>query len=88
MGPARDGVPMQALRRALAGGEVTLPAAVLDLDALRDNADLLVARAHGRPIRVASKSVRCRRVLAEALGRPGFAGVMAYSCLLYTSRCV
>lgn len=79
MGPARDGVPMQALRRALAGGEVTLPAAVLDLDALRDNADLLVARAHGRPIRVASKSVRCRRVLAEALGRPGFAGVMAYS---------
>lgn len=79
MGPARDGVPHEALRRALDDGEVSLPAAVVDLDALRGNADLLVARAHGRPIRVASKSVRCRRVLADALGRPGFAGVMVFS---------
>lgn len=56
-----------------------LPAAVVDLDAVRANADLLVARAHGRPIRVATKSVRCRAILDEALARPGFAGLMAYS---------
>ncbi len=36
-------------------------------------------RAGGTPIRVASKSVRCRAVLDEVLAVPGFAGVMAYS---------
>jgi D-serine deaminase-like pyridoxal phosphate-dependent protein len=38
-----------------------------------------VRRAAGRPIRVASKSVRCRYLLERALRRDGFAGVMAYS---------
>ncbi len=55
------------------------PLAVLDLDALDANADALVRRAGGRPVRVASKSVRCRTVLRRVLARPGFAGVLAYS---------
>lgn len=55
------------------------PLAALDLAAMRANAADLVRRAAGTPVRVASKSVRCRWVLDEVLRRPGFAGVMAYS---------
>ncbi len=55
------------------------PLAALDLAAVRANAADLVRRAGGTPVRVASKSVRCRAVLDLALAVPGFAGVMAYS---------
>ena len=55
------------------------PFAVVDLDALDANAADLARRAAGKPIRVASKSVRCRGVLRRVLDRPGFAGVLAYS---------
>jgi D-serine deaminase-like pyridoxal phosphate-dependent protein len=55
------------------------PLAVLDLAALDANAADLVRRASGKPIRVASKSVRNRGVLRRVLARPGFAGVLAYS---------
>jgi D-serine deaminase-like pyridoxal phosphate-dependent protein len=55
------------------------PFAIVDLAAFERNADALVARAGGRPIRLASKSVRCRALIAAATGRAGFSGVMAYS---------
>src|SRR4051794_38582106 len=55
------------------------PFAVVDLDALDANADDLVRRAAGKPIRVASKSVRSRAVLRRVLARPDFAGVLAYT---------
>ena len=55
------------------------PLAVVDLDAFDQNATDLVHRAAGLPIRVASKSVRCRFLLERVLRTPGFAGVMAYS---------
>jgi len=55
------------------------PLAALDVAALRANAADLVRRAGGKPVRVASKSVRCRAVLDLALATPGFAGVMGYS---------
>jgi D-serine deaminase-like pyridoxal phosphate-dependent protein len=55
------------------------PLAVVDLAAFDDNADDLVRRAAGRPIRVASKSVRCRSLLDRVLARPGFAGLLCYS---------
>lgn len=55
------------------------PFAVVDLDAFDANASDLVRRAAGTPIRVASKSVRCRSLLSRALAQPGFAGVMAYA---------
>jgi D-serine deaminase-like pyridoxal phosphate-dependent protein len=55
------------------------PLAALDLGALSRNAAELVRRAGNAPIRVASKSVRCRWVLENVLARPGFSGIMAYS---------
>ena len=55
------------------------PLAALDLAALDANAADLVRRAGGKPVRVASKSVRCRWVLDRALALPGVRGVMAYS---------
>jgi D-serine deaminase-like pyridoxal phosphate-dependent protein len=55
------------------------PYAVIDLAAFRRNADDLVRRAAGTPIRIASKSVRCRPLLTAALERPGFHGVMSYA---------
>jgi D-serine deaminase-like pyridoxal phosphate-dependent protein len=51
----------------------------VDLDAFEANAADLVRRAAGRPIRVASKSIRVRWLLERALATPGFAGVMSYS---------
>ncbi|MGK5680389.1 amino acid deaminase/aldolase [Actinoplanes sp. URMC 104] len=55
------------------------PVAAVDLAAFDDNADQLVARAQGKPLRVASKSVRCRTLLERVLARPGWRGVMAYT---------
>jgi D-serine deaminase-like pyridoxal phosphate-dependent protein len=55
------------------------PFALVDLDALDANAADLERRAAGKPLRVASKSVRNRAVLRRVLARPGFAGVLAYS---------
>ncbi|GDY31123.1 amino acid deaminase/aldolase [Gandjariella thermophila] len=55
------------------------PFAVVDLDAFERNAADLVRRAGGRPIRVATKSVRCRHLLERVLGMPGFTGLMCYS---------
>ncbi|MGY1780754.1 amino acid deaminase/aldolase [Geodermatophilus sp. SYSU D01036] len=70
-----------AARARLDGATADLdpPLAVLDLDALDANAADLVRRAGGRPVRVASKSVRSRAVLRRVLARPGFAGVLAYT---------
>jgi D-serine deaminase-like pyridoxal phosphate-dependent protein len=69
--------PYERLEAALA--DVEPPFAVVDLDALRANADDLVRRAAGKPIRVASKSVRCRALLRAALARPGFQGLMTFT---------
>ncbi|MFD7286286.1 amino acid deaminase/aldolase [Streptomyces sp. NPDC059863] len=55
------------------------PLALVDLEAFDANADDLVRRAEGKPIRVASKSVRCRALLERALGRDGFKGVMSFT---------
>ncbi|MDH6227770.1 amino acid deaminase/aldolase [Streptomyces sp. MJP52] len=55
------------------------PLAVVDLEAFDANADDLVRRAGGKPVRVASKSVRCRALLERVLARPGFAGIMSYT---------
>ena len=70
-------VDLEALEAATAG--LPAPFVTVDLDAFDANADDLVQRAAGRPIRVASKSVRCRSLLRRVLDRPGFAGVMAYA---------
>jgi D-serine deaminase-like pyridoxal phosphate-dependent protein len=55
------------------------PLVVVDLDAFDANADDLVRRAAGKPIRVASKSIRVPALLRRALARDGFRGVLAYT---------
>ncbi|EST39657.1 hypothetical protein N566_00715, partial [Streptomycetaceae bacterium MP113-05] len=65
------------------------PLAVVDLTAFDANASDLVRRAAGLPVRVASKSVRCRALLDRVLARDGFAGVMAFTLAeaLWLARC-
>jgi D-serine deaminase-like pyridoxal phosphate-dependent protein len=58
---------------------IEAPFAVVDLAAFRANAAGLVRRAAGKPIRVASKSVRCRALLEDVLAMDGFAGIMAFT---------
>lgn len=55
------------------------PLVVVDLEAFDGNADDLVRRARGTPIRVASKSVRVPHLLRRVLARDGFHGVLAYT---------
>jgi len=63
-----------------ATAELDPPFAVIDLDALRVNARDLVRRAGGTPIRLASKSIRCRTLLARIFAfDPGFRGTLAYT---------
>lgn len=55
------------------------PVAVLHLPALRHNAHDMLRRAAGKPIRLASKSLRVREVQEAVLRLPGFAGVLSYT---------
>lgn len=64
-----------ALERATA--ELDGPFAVVDLGALAANAGSLIARAAGTPIRLATKSVRCRAITGAVLGSKGFSGILA-----------
>ena len=60
-------------------GDRDAPFAFVDLDAMWANAAEMLGRAGGKPIRVASKSVRCRELLARILRRDGFRGLMTYT---------
>ena len=55
------------------------PIAVVDLDAFDANATDLARRAGGKPIRVASKSLRVPELISRALGNQGFSGVLAFT---------
>lgn len=70
-----------ALKAHLDAATATLdpPFAVVDVAAFDANAAALEKAADGTPIRVASKSVRCRDLLRRVLDRPGWRGVMAYT---------
>ncbi|MCI0572081.1 MAG: amino acid deaminase/aldolase [Myxococcaceae bacterium] len=58
----------------------SLPAAFVDLDLLRENARTLVRRAGGKPLRVASRSVRSVQLLELVLREvPGVHGVLCFS---------
>jgi D-serine deaminase-like pyridoxal phosphate-dependent protein len=60
--------------------EVEAPFAFVDLDAMWSNADAMLARAGEKPIRVASKSLRCRELLERILRRDErFAGLMTFT---------
>ncbi|HNA98565.1 MAG TPA: amino acid deaminase/aldolase [Marmoricola sp.] len=55
------------------------PLVVVDLDAFDANAADLVRRANGKPIRLASKSIRIPALIQRALDHPGFSGVLSYN---------
>ena len=55
------------------------PFAVVDLAALRANAAGMTRRAAGKPIRLASKSVRCRELITSTLRMDGFRGILAFT---------
>jgi D-serine deaminase-like pyridoxal phosphate-dependent protein len=60
--------------------EVEAPFAFVDLDAMRDNAEEMAGRAGGKPIRVASKSLRCRALAERILrGDERFRGLMTFT---------
>ncbi|HUB35989.1 MAG TPA: amino acid deaminase/aldolase [Solirubrobacteraceae bacterium] len=55
------------------------PFALVDLDALWANAADMERRAAGKPIRLASKSLRCRELQRRVLAREGFRGTLAFT---------
>jgi D-serine deaminase-like pyridoxal phosphate-dependent protein len=61
------------------GTPLPTPTMVVDLDAFDANADDLARRAGGKPVRVASKSLRVPALLERALDHDGFHGVLAYT---------
>jgi D-serine deaminase-like pyridoxal phosphate-dependent protein len=67
----------ERLERATAG--LQAPFALVDLDAMWANAADMERRASPKPIRLASKSLRCRALQERILTRPGFRGTLAFT---------
>ncbi len=67
----------ERLERATAG--LQAPFALLDLDAMWANAAEMEGRAAGKPIRLASKSLRCRELQQRVLERPAWRGTLAFT---------
>ncbi len=65
------------LGRATAG--LQPPFAVVDLGAFDTNAAILRRNAIGKPLRLASKSLRCRALMKRALDQPGFKGILGFT---------
>jgi D-serine deaminase-like pyridoxal phosphate-dependent protein len=60
--------------------EVEAPFAFVDLDAMEANAAEMLGRAGGKPVRVASKSLRCRALLERILrGDARFDGLLTFT---------
>ncbi len=66
-----------SLSAATAG--LDTPLGAISLAALAHNAHDMLDRAAGRPIRVATKSIRVRAVTDAVLALPGYAGALAYT---------
>jgi len=71
--------PDQRARYDEATAHLDPPLAIVDLAAFDGNADDMARRADGRPIRIATKSIRCRHLIERALKHPGYHALMAYS---------
>jgi D-serine deaminase-like pyridoxal phosphate-dependent protein len=67
----------ERLERATA--ELQAPFALIDMDALWANAADMRRRAAPKPIRLASKSVRCRALQERVLASEGFRGTLAFT---------
>jgi D-serine deaminase-like pyridoxal phosphate-dependent protein len=60
--------------------EVEAPFAFVDLDAMWANGEDMLRRAQGKPIRIASKSLRCRPLLERILDRDErFRGILSFT---------
>jgi D-serine deaminase-like pyridoxal phosphate-dependent protein len=77
--PTRSDPPALHARYDAATAHLDPPFALVDRAAFDANAIALGKLAAGKPLRVASKSVRCRHLLRRVLAQDGWAGVMAYS---------
>jgi D-serine deaminase-like pyridoxal phosphate-dependent protein len=66
-------------RLRAATADLEPPFGVVDLDAFDTNALDLEHRAAGKPIRLASKSLRSRALIRRALDRPGFRGILGFT---------
>ncbi len=73
--------PLEAYERLEAVfADVQAPFAFVDLDSVWSNAADMLRRARGKPIRIASKSVRSRPVLERLLDLdPGFQGILGFT---------
>jgi D-serine deaminase-like pyridoxal phosphate-dependent protein len=70
----------QHARLERATAHLDAPFAAVDLDAFDHNRADLARRAQGTPLRVASKSVRCRALLDRVLEHaPAFSGVLSFT---------
>jgi D-serine deaminase-like pyridoxal phosphate-dependent protein len=76
---SRGGSPEDLRRLDSATAHLEPPFAIVDLGALRANAAVMTSRAGGKPIRLASKSVRCRHLIEQVLGMAGYRGILAYT---------
>ena len=78
-----DGAAFVRYRRALAGEP--LPAAIVDLDAVEVNVDRLLApaRAAGKRVRIATKSLRCPALIGRVAAR---AGATVHGLMTYDAR--
>ncbi|MFI1964753.1 alanine racemase [Streptomyces pathocidini] len=81
--------PADRVRYDRATAHLDAPLAIVDLAAFDANAEDLLRRAGGKPVRVASKSVRCRALLERVLARDGFTGVLSFTLeeSLWLARC-
>jgi D-serine deaminase-like pyridoxal phosphate-dependent protein len=79
-GPAPLDAPARLRRYEEAFADHDAPFAFVDLDAMWGNAEQMLARAGNKPIRVASKSLRCRPLQREILdASERFDGLMTFT---------
>jgi D-serine deaminase-like pyridoxal phosphate-dependent protein len=76
---SRSGTPADLRRFDSATAQLEAPFAIVDLDAFRANAEAMTKRAGHKPIRLASKSVRCRHLIEQVLAMHGYRGILAYT---------
>jgi D-serine deaminase-like pyridoxal phosphate-dependent protein len=75
----RSGSQADLSRFDTATAELDPPFAIVDMAAFLANAAAMTRRAGGKPIRLASKSVRCRHLIEQVLQADGFRGILAYT---------
>jgi D-serine deaminase-like pyridoxal phosphate-dependent protein len=86
---SRSGSREDLRRLDTATAELDPPFAIVDMTAFMANAAGMTRRAGGKPIRLASKSVRCRHLIERVLQADGFHGILAYTLpeALWLAQC-